>query len=628
MWWGEMPSDSDDDVIRVIAIELPTPTSSDTFSFGADLERALAVDLSAAVGPTQSSPASARLLQIEIVSDLPELNEYPFERWPNRAGGRLVGCSESPVEITRRSAVPEANLTDGWPSAPRVLFAWSEALGEVPASEHRCALEQALDMWWPGTQTWDRGLPPVADSRLDGCLVEVPNATLGAVACACRAAESLGRPFTHVHVLAGAPGPDTPEWVAAGRDLLRPPPAIPRLNGEDRDPGSLVEALRGSPRVVTLSGCADVAGDSVHRGTAALAFALQRSGVSVVLGSHAALRPASALLMVDAFYPSVLAGADVRIALHDLRVSLVDEQSTAGADWGNLCAYVRLPASYARAREGLRELAAHEALRRVRARAAHISRHVSEDLRAADEAIGRLGARIGRVEMGRPLVRATATSCASAEPCALIASSAKLRAELCFRRGLPDGIVRADLARARHYFAEDFRADFSLHAAGVEWLGLTAVLEGSIRELSPWTEVLDSAQRGLSSENSWEVYAATASMFELSLLSAYVRFDLAETTAVRPERELRSPEVWLTALRGASISTSSAGAATLERVRDQLERYSTWWLCDQGFFPGASDLSTVARPLWHSARALPTESLASTTTADVEPECEPLDLAL
>lgn len=88
-----------------------------------------------------------------------------------------------------------------WPARPRVLFAhaspdWIDA-PDVPASDHKKALQNALRPWFDPIEDPNMVL---GDDRT--VLTELKDATIEEIGKTCQEAADEGRPFTHIHLLA------------------------------------------------------------------------------------------------------------------------------------------------------------------------------------------------------------------------------------------------------------------------------------------------------------------------------------------------------------------------------------------------------------------------------------------
>jgi CHAT domain-containing protein len=151
-----------------------------------------------------------------------------------------------------------------------------------------------------------------------------------------------GRPFTHLHILA--------HGCAIGQGFKR---RFGLAMHDDADVGKMnavaPEQLRRRLAtiaehlvVVTLAACDGGNQANSIAGGGSIAHELHSSGIPVVVASQFPLTFAGSAVFTGIFYRDMLAGDDVRDALHATRSALY-QHADIGHDWAGLVAYVQIP---------------------------------------------------------------------------------------------------------------------------------------------------------------------------------------------------------------------------------------------------------------------------------------------
>lgn len=290
---------------------------------------------------SQAGDEQGRLLNLRLSITAYELGLIPFETAISPDGIPGSGSRlqlRSLVSITRevRRGQP---LPVEWNRKPKILFAYASppGLAPVPAKDHLMALRRAIDPWV--------AISSDAEGRLCSVkqlLTVLPDATLEKLRDACRADE-----YTHVHLLAhGASFKD------AGNDrygiaLLTDGGAVDFtvVDGE-----RLAIALMGRdasgrthkpPTLVSLATCDSGNVSTVLVPGGSIAHELHTQGVPWVIASQFPLWMRASSLAAEVLYTGLLAGADPRWVLHDLRQRLRTEVPDTH-DWASIVAYATI----------------------------------------------------------------------------------------------------------------------------------------------------------------------------------------------------------------------------------------------------------------------------------------------
>lgn len=509
---------------------------------------------------------AADLQQLDLVANAAELSSLPFEAALARDGTPLF-LSGGGVVLTRRVRGRFSDRRPRWPKRPRVLFVWSAAGGEVPHDEHREALRCALRPW----------LPP---SDQESVFVELKNARLRDLQAVITDAVEAGKGFTHLHLLAhGHPvhGDHDDRFGVAfnhpveGMDVVTPEQLSEALKG-----------IRSSAVVVTLAACD--AGNQMDTITTekSIAHELHVSGLPVVVASQLPLTVAGSILLARRFYQDLLAGLDVRAALHGARVELYEQREQAGHDWVSLVGYVELREGYADFLEDIRLQSQLVSLENLRDRAGLLAAETT----SAGELMEVRTALKGRIENLQRLLSETKDGAALDENRGLLGSAEKRLAELCFLYFKDENGQRESreaLKRARSWYHAAFVANPSHHWSGVQYLVLDAALTGKMN-VDDWKAAYRAAEVDRRRVNE---FWAQGSLVELALLARM----LGRETDLSAEEYLVEMKERVANLKKAPSHDPFRSTAL------QLRRYLYWWRQDQGFFPGAPSLASAAERL-------------------------------
>jgi len=539
-------------------------------------------------------------LQIDLVLGAAELWVFPFEACLDN--GRPVFADRNrELILTRRIRQGFVAQQRPWPATPRVLFLHAPSaadLSEELIDQHRRALADALLPWSPSED-------PIADNLLDVQQL-ISASDIGA------ALQAPAAPFTHVHVLA--------HGKKTGRSHIGADEWGLRLGNKQREatpPSDLAEqfALATSlPTVVTLAVC-----DAGNIGDSALpkeSFAqeLHKRGVPVVLAPQLPLTQKGSVTLAETFYQKALEGVDVRRALHETRLALFDDDDAAH-DWISLTGYVQLPEGYG---DYLAEVGVKRDMERLKvARRMLLGQLMSDSDEVTEpglnkvetELLGRLNSLRSRFQLiPNPPERRDARS----EFHGVLASAEKRLAEfhhlVAQRPDIAGTDVNGRLARARSALRDSYESYKKAsattrhrHWLGVQTLNLEAVLHGSARQ-DIWQVTRLSA----------ELEAATEAHLAGRNGAYWPHGTLAEVWLLAPlagiPADLEAAKAALTRLveeaAAAHANGDSDAAYAAATTRDQLRRYVDWWTNDNGYFPGATDLSQQAEELLeHLAQA-------------------------
>jgi hypothetical protein len=521
-------------------------------------------------------------LQLDLVVNAAELAALPFEAAIDRAGEPLVLRTKRPIVLTRRVRNDFTESIVRWPSTPRILYAWAYPhIGgaPVPYEAHEHALRTALLPWIPSEG------PHATRYDFSGTLRVLEKASLDSIRELCQDAVDKKKPFTHVHLLAH--GYPIGDLFKRRFGLALHAPASDDL--DPVSPEALVEALaplRGHASVLSLSACdsANEANTIIPRGS--IAHELHVSGFPVVLASQLPLTVAGSIILVENFYRELLAGADVRSALHRARCALFDNKSSTGHDWASVVGYVRLPEGYADYLPTVRLESALSSLKAIQAWSDELLASDVIDAARFNDLAGQLRAGIERLEAFLTDTPAALRGVVE-EYLGLLGSAQKRLAELYFasgKRGGGDGwqkLMREALERARGMYQKGYETNLSHHWTGVQFISLDAVLAGKIVETDRWYAAALAAT--LDAKRPDEIWAY-GSLAELHLLATAAGLGDHADQAQKAIEEMISRVARL----------ASGDRFPLESTERQLRRYVDWWTAANGFFPGQPDLSRAA----------------------------------
>ena len=533
-------------------------------------------------------------LQLDLVANAAELAALPFEAAVDGAGEPLIVRSERPIVLTRRVRNDFAETVVRWPAKARILFAWAcpnaRGVQAVPYKEHEAALRKALAPWIP--LEGPSGTPPDASSVLR----VLERASLDSIRAACEEAVDQKKPFTHVHLLAH--GYPIGESFKQRFGLALHAPGTDYLDAVD--PEALVEALaplRGHTCVLSLAACDSANAVNTVIPRRSIAHQLHVSGIPVVIASQLPLTVPGSTILIENFYVDLLAGKDVRSALHKARCALYEHRKTAGHDWASLVGYVRLPEGYADHLPAVRLEAVLSSLKAVQAWSDDLVKSDVIDQARFERLADLLRANIQKLEVF--LEEKKLPKGVLEENLGLLGSAEKRLAELYFECGRRSGgdawrePMRAALERARSWYRKGFDSNLSHHWTGVQFLSLEAVLAGRIGEPGRWYAAALAAR--LDAEKPSEVWAY-GSLIELHLIASAAGLGDQTAQALQAVAEMKN-----------RVAGSAGGDRfPLESTERQMRRYAGWWMAGNGFFPGQPDLAAQAEQL---AKALGTATV-------------------
>lgn len=525
-------------------------------------------------------------LQLDLVVNPAELAALPFEAATDADGRPLFARGEQAVVLTRRVRHDFIEKRQPWPANPRILYAWASPSGveTVPSAEHESALRDALEPWIP--------FPDLSDGTADASdvLQTVPEASLRALKEACEAsvADKKQKPFTHVHLLAHGYPVDEAHRKRYGI-------ALHAVNGElePATPEDLTDALSplvGHAVVVTLASCDSASATNTTSSRHSVAHVLHISGFPIVVASQLPLTVPGSNLMVKTFYKGLLAGQDVRIALHQVRVALYKSQQTSGHDWASLVGYAQLPEGYQDHLQAVRLKAVLASLKTIQGCSDKLVTQHRTDAANFDRVAQQLVARIDELDTFRQEADKAGRRDGREENLGLLGSAEKRLSELCFARsalGEKDHsrqLMREALGRSRDWYRQGYEGSLSAHWNGVQYLSLEAVLDGRISNPSHWYAAVAAADISRGSPKSEDAIWALGSLAELYLL-ARLAGQSAPADAARKA---------LTDMKALVTQQPNGNTFPLASTERQFRRYVDWWTTANGFFPGTSDLASEA----------------------------------
>jgi len=522
-------------------------------------------------------------LQLDLVINPAELAALPFEAATDGVSRPLFARGEQAVILTRRVRHEFADASPRWPARPRILYVWAAppGVGDVPSAEHESALRSALGSW----------IDPDDDPQNDRVLKTLGQATLPALAQTCRAAVDEKRPFTHVHLLAHG-------YPIGHAHRQRFGVALHSADGdlEEVTPEQVEEALKplvGHAVVVTLATCDSGNLANTTTSQRSIAHNLHVLGFPIVVASQLPLTKAGSTLFVKRFYPALLDGKDVRLALHEARVALYENQKETGHDWASLVGYAQLPEGYADHLLDIRLDSVLAALKTIQGRSDRLVASGETNPERFDPVVQLLQARIAGLEDFLNESEKTGRRGVLEENLGLLGSADKRLAELCFARsalnetGKWRGAMREALERARGWYLKGSEHNLSHHWTAVQYLSLEAVLSGRIANTGLWHAAVTAAGIDRRGPKPMDAIWAMGSLLELYLLAPLARQNPHTSEA---------KEVWAQ-MKQAVGALEQPDPFPIESTERQLRRYVGWWTTANGFFPGRSDLGAEASSL-------------------------------
>jgi tetratricopeptide (TPR) repeat protein len=268
----------------------------------------------------RAASEAGRPVVVTLRSNAAELYALPWELLTVGASGQHLGELAGVLlrhEWPATATSPEAPAPR--PEGGRVLLAWSAAGGAVPAAEHQRAL----------TSAWSEG-----HVGFDSAGDVLAHASPARLADALAAAESAGKPFSVLHLLAHG-------GVAGSTFGLA-------LDGEDGqtsivDAGGLRQLLAphaATLRLVVLAACDGGNTGALGNHLGSVAQALHRAGIRSVVASRYPLSVAGSIVLAEALYHALL------VDLHPLEHACTLTRARLARraehlDWASLQLYAR-----------------------------------------------------------------------------------------------------------------------------------------------------------------------------------------------------------------------------------------------------------------------------------------------
>jgi hypothetical protein len=520
-------------------------------------------------------------LQLDLVVNPAELAALPFEAAIDAEGQPLFARGQQAVVLTRRVRHDFAENHRLWPPRPRILYAWASPSASVPSAEHESALRAALEPWLPvelgiGTR------PESGDA-----LTILPHVSLATLAVECQRAVEAGKPYTHVHLLAHGSPVDPAHRQRFGIALHADENAELETVVEPEQLEQALAPLAPHTFVVTLATCDAANSTNTLIPKRSIAHGLHTAGFPIVVASQFPLTVPGSTVMVQAFYNALLAGKDVREALHQTRMALYECQQTTGHDWVSLVGYVELPEGYPDHLTRVQLESMLASLKTMQGCSDTLLQSGCQDPVLFSRVEQQLRHRINTLQrfLEDPDPQKSGRRGLLEENLGLLGSAEKRLAEL-LHRG-PGGASRVDavkaaLQRACDWYMKGFQHNSSSHWNGVQYLSLEAILKGSI-EPRHWFAAVTAAE--FDSERPTELWAL-GSLIEIYLLGPFAGqracIDLARQALLTMKDRAR---------------TAEDDTFPLESTGRQLRRYVDWWTNANGFFPGASDVAAQAKEM-------------------------------
>jgi hypothetical protein len=526
-------------------------------------------------------------LQLDLVVNPAELAALPFEAATDGEGRPLFARGDRPVILTRRVRHEFADKLPRWPARPRILFAWAAppGVGEVPAREHEAALRTALEPW---IDPEEEGGPA---SGTDGVLTTLSEVGLATLEHACSAAVRDGKPYTHVHILAHG-------YPIGHAHRQRFGVALHAAGGdvEEVSPEQLEVALRplaGHANVISLAVCdaASLANTTTSRRS--IAHNLHVSGFPIVVASQLPLTKTGSVVMVTSFYGALLAGEDVRMALHRTRLDLYESRQRTGHDWASLVGYARLPEGYSDHLSDVRLESVLAALKTIQGRSDRLVAAQDANPQRYDRIVRQLQARIAGLEEFLQASAQAGRRGVLEENLGLLGSAEKRLGELCFARSALGATkkwrhaMQEALQRSRGWYLRGSEHNLSHHWTAVQYLSLEAALSGSIPDAGLWHAAVTAARIDLRQNKPMAAVWALGSLLELLLLAPL---------AGQAPQVAAAQEAWAQ-MKQAVALLQAPDTFPLESTQRQLRRYAAWWTSANGFFPARCDLAQEAAGL-------------------------------
>lgn len=524
-------------------------------------------------------------IQLDLVVNAAELAALPFEAALGGGGEPILVADKIPVELTRRVRHDFAETSVRWPAKPRILFAWACPPGagvDVPHKEHEEALLTALKPWLPDREvTGDETVP-------GNVMVTLKETSLEALEKTCREAADAKKPFSHIHILAHG-------YPIGRKHRQRFGVALHGEGGELNAvaPEEVAEALKplsGFPVIVTMATCDSANLTNTLLPERSIAHELHVSGFPVVLASQLPLTVSGSNLLISHFYGALMAGKDVRDALHEARTALHDNSKTCGHDWASLVGYVRLPEGYADHLLDVRLESTLASLKTVQATSDQLVKSETSTLEQFDKVEQLLRGRIADLERFLDEIGESGKSGIREENLGLLGSASKRLAELYFQRGKRfqkdnrQQLMFEALKKSCDWYGQGYEYNLSHHWTGGQYLSLESVLDGKISEPGYWHAAVSAAKINGKKPKEYWAYGSLTELFLLAPVAGQgSQIELAEEA--------------LKELVVRVLKYADGDVFPLQSTQRQLRRYIDWWTTGNGFFPKTSDLAADAHRL-------------------------------
>ena len=307
------------------------------------------------------------LCHLRILLSASELALLPWELSKDPEGTYLTTNNwlslqtRVPTVITRRVRSVRSDATS-WDRPPRILFAYSNAGGEVPYQAHEAVLKQALTPWlyrYDESAGENQELQSNKRKGLEHFLDILCDASYSRIRSMCESND-----YTYVHILAHGDEDNQSDYETFGL-ALSGPQGGPEIVTGDRLATALcvsTENRQWSPTAVTITGCDSGNVGSVIGTGASLAHTLHEAGIPFVIASQFPITIEGSTLVVKSFYQDLLWAKHPLWALHDIRARLFGRQSDQDHDWASLVLYEALPEDFDHQLEAFRYRQAKAAL--------------------------------------------------------------------------------------------------------------------------------------------------------------------------------------------------------------------------------------------------------------------------
>ena len=470
----------------------------------------------------------------------------------------------------------------------------------VPAEEHKAALRGALKPWIEPLEGFPQAVP---DERT--VLTVVKSATLEDVRRVCKESDDAKRPFTHVHILAHGVGIGDFPHQHFGL-ALHHPSGQGSLAASPEDLIGALGPLIGKCVAVTLAACDGGNESNTITPQKSIAHELHVAGFPIVLASQLPLTFSGSALMTERFYTSLIAGEDAREAVHAARVALYGSTQTSGHDWTSVVAYIQLPEGYADYLGDVQSAVHLGSLETAQCWSDHLLVQKVNSIEAFERVATMVDERIQALHTALQRLDSAKRVAIYQEHCGLLASAYKRLAELYYRWGsLSAGSTQLSekmkeaLRNSRDRYLQAVRVNLAHHWTAVQYLSLSAVLDGALPKIWLWDASLEAAELSVADGRD---YWGLGSIVELQLLAPY---------ANRPCQIDQACAAAVEVVRRANIAGKKDPIVSLKR---QLRRYTSWWTQENGFFGGGNDLAADATAVLSAVEAAESQPARLTTS--------------